>query len=128
MSTPATPPDPAAAQAAADAAAQQAAARGATREEVREEIAAALAAQQDKRGSVQLSDEQVDTISERMITKLDERGAFEDDPPQGTPDPHQLPTPPPAGAAPPNTTPDPNAVVAGAPRKRTFAERFVGRE
>lgn len=132
MSTPAPTPAPGTpdAAAAAAAAASDAATRGATREEVRTEVAAALAAQQAD-ATVHLSDEQLDRIATRTIEHLDQRGAFHDDQTPGTPPPVVTPEgQPPVQQTPPapGTTPDPAVPADIQPRKRTWAEKFVGRE
>lgn len=120
MSTPEQTPTPSDEAARAAAAAAN---RGASREEVREEIATALAGH--RAGAQNLSDEDKDAIADRMIAKLDERGAFDPAPaPQGA-DPS---TPPGDTGGTPQTVdgavkqPDPQ------PRKQTLAERFVGRK
>lgn len=78
---------------------------------------AAMRTEADAR-NVQLSDEQINAIAAATISQLEARGAFE--PP---------PAPPAAGVAPPDTSnpPEPASAAPAPPRRKTFAERFVGR-
>lgn len=115
MSTPEQTPTQVAAAAGAESAN-----RGATREEVREDIAAALAAHQPSAAA--LSDKDKDEIADRMISKLEARGAFPPDEPLPSIDPNTPSASQPAPVDGPTPTPDPQ------PRKQTWAERFHGRK
>lgn len=78
---------------------------------------AAMRTEADAR-NVTLTDEQIQAIAAATISQLEARGAFE--PP---------PAAPAAGIAPPDTAqpPEPTTTAPEPPRRKTFAERFVGR-
>lgn len=120
MSTPEPTP-----QAAGEAAAAAAAQRGATPDEVRQIVAEAMVSANERSGSVELTDDQLDQIGERIVSRFEARGAF--DPPDAAPgavDTDVPPAPTPGGGAP---EPTPATPVDVAPRKKTWAEKFVGR-
>lgn len=102
-----------------EAAGEAAASSGATRSQTREEVRSAAHAA-DRR----LTDAELDAIAERVITHLERRGAFET---PAEPDDQG------AGAPAAEATAGEREAAASSgegppPRKRTFAERFVGRQ
>jgi hypothetical protein len=120
------------------AAGGEAAENASTPAQAQADAAQAMKAERDRQRLVWLPDEQIDAIatqlSEKMIAGLDSRGAFDPPPEPVHPEPVAPPTPgeqaasnPPAGHGPPAPPPP----AAGepppqAPRKSTFAERFMG--
>jgi hypothetical protein len=117
-------------------AAGTAAEQGQTPEQAQAATAEAMRAQAAKEG-VALSDEDCNKIAETTIKLLEARGAFEQAPPAGQ---TETPSTPPDGGssspatspseasspAPPPSTP-PATPSEEPPRKRTFAERFQGK-
>lgn len=121
MSTPAAEPNPAAAGEQAGAAA---AARGATPEEVRAIVAEAMATANQHAGTATVTDDQLTAVADRVIQRLDAHGAFHEDPAPGAITPGDTPADhPQGGAVDPPVTPSTEAP----PRKKTFAEKFMGR-
>lgn len=111
-----------AATATAAAAAQQGIAQGMNADQTRELVRAELSG-----ANLRLTDEDCERVADVMITRLEKRGAFEDDgtPPAGGPPAPGAPAPV-APAAPP-ASPAPAGGPDESPRKRTFAERFQGK-
>jgi hypothetical protein len=112
----ATPQDVAdVSQAVADAAA---AAPNAT--QARQDAAAAARQAADK-VNIELTEEQIAAISNGVVSALESRGAFE--PP---PEPLEAPPAPTVPDDPAQPAPGPPAPVDPGPRKRTFAQKFLG--
>lgn len=97
----------------------EAAAAAATPEQASADARKAMREKADQ-VKLELSDEQIEQIAEasvdKMISQMEQRGAF--DPP---PDPVQ---PPPTAPPAPGEQPQPIGQDAPAPRKKTWAERF----
>lgn len=119
MSTPAPDQTP---QQVAQSTASTETARGATPDEVREAVAAALASHQSQPGQVELSDDQMDKIADKVVRDFEARGAFSPQEPPPSVDPNI----PPAGQPGPVDGPTPPPDTQ--PRKLTLAERFHGRK
>jgi hypothetical protein len=112
-------------KAGADAAAARTAAEA--RPEVRQTIKDEAAAR-----GLDLSDEDCKRIADVTITQLEARGAFDETPPPGpaeSPPPAEAPAEPAAPAHPEGAAPSGAGHSEGdpPPKKRTFAERFMGR-
>jgi hypothetical protein len=110
----------AATQVGSDAAAAAAAAP--TPEQARADAAAAARATAD-RVKLEIDDQAVEQIANGVVAMMESRGAF--DPP-----PEPVAAPPAAPPAPTSAEPGPAAPAApapdSAPKKRTFAQRFLG--
>lgn len=132
--------------------AAQAAAEAKTMAEAKRDVAKAVEDESERQG-VTISKEDAQQIGDAIIAGMEARGIFADEasqtPPAGPPESNP-PTPGPASSEPPSqsepsspgttpaspapsmqTPPDENQPSGGdkdhTPRKRTFAERFVGR-
>lgn len=103
--------------------------------EAKQNVQTEVQKEADKQG-LDLSDEDAKKIANALVTQLDSMGVFEEGNKEGD---QNLPTPaatapessPQTTTAEPPTAPAPSADDTGkvdsAPKKRTFAERFMGR-
>jgi hypothetical protein len=126
-------PEPGRAPDANDAAAlaaraAEAAANSTSAEQARENVAEAVRQEAENRG-VEFSDADIDRMTDALIRKLAERGAWDNTPDPAPPSPASAdgssPTPQPADGStqPPAPAPDANVET---PKRKSFAERFNG--
>jgi hypothetical protein len=98
--------------------------------EAKENVQTSIETETEKRG-IEFSDEDYKKMADAIIVGMEARGVFEEGP---EPTPTQEPSPP-DGSQPPTAQPSSTSTppvseppADSGPKKRTFAERFVGRK